>query len=137
MESRCSRNLQIGKNFILHKFLLFLYPPCYLTLTMVYCNSNLSFEKKLMQFMSEQDPMLSMLKWLCEELMEAEVASKVNAGKSERTSERSGYSERKRSEAALMNVIQEAYVNGVSTRKIEKLAKSLGIDSISRSPPVS
>ena len=42
-------------------------------------------------------------------------------------------SEKKRSEAALMNVIQEAYINGVSTRKIEKLAKSLGIDSISRS----
>ncbi len=40
--------------------------------------------------------------------------------------------ERKRSEAALMNVIQEAFVNGVSTRKIEKLAKSLGIDSISK-----
>ncbi len=40
---------------------------------------------------------------------------------------------RKRSEAALMNVIQEAYVNGVSTWKIEKLTKSLGIDSISRS----
>ena len=31
---------------------------------------------------------------------------------------------------ALMNVIQEAYINGVSTRKIEK--KSLGIEAISR-----
>ena len=41
--------------------------------------------------------------------------------------------ERKRSEVALMNVIQEAFINGVSTRKIERLAKSLGIDSISRS----
>lgn len=41
--------------------------------------------------------------------------------------------ERKRSEVALMNVIHEAYINGVSTRKIERLAKSLGIDSISRS----
>ncbi len=40
--------------------------------------------------------------------------------------------EKKRSEVALINVIQEAFVNGVSTRKIEKLAKSLGIDSISR-----
>lgn len=39
---------------------------------------------------------------------------------------------KKRSEAALMNVIQEAYVNGVSTRKIEKLTKTLGIESISR-----
>lgn len=39
---------------------------------------------------------------------------------------------KKRSEAALMNVIQEAYINGVSTRKIEKLTKTLGIESISR-----
>jgi len=41
--------------------------------------------------------------------------------------------ERKRSEAALVQVVQEAFVNGVSTRKMEKLAKSLGIESISRS----
>lgn len=39
--------------------------------------------------------------------------------------------ERKRSEHALMQVVREAFVNGVSTRKIERLAKSLGIDSIS------
>ena len=32
-----------------------------------------------------------------------------------------------------MNVIQEAYINGVSTRKIDKLTKTLGIESISRS----
>ena len=31
-----------------------------------------------------------------------------------------------------MNVIQEVYINGVSTLKIEQLAKSLGIESISR-----
>lgn len=92
--------------------------------------------------------------------------AKINAIKSERTPERTGYrsgyrvrrfdtrlgtmylfvpkirnggyipffvTEKKRSEAALINVIQEAYINGVSTRKIEKLAKNLGIDSISRS----
>ena len=35
--------------------------------------------------------------------------------------------ERKRSESALINLVQEAYVNGVSTRKMERLAKSLGI----------
>jgi transposase-like protein len=58
---------------------------------MVYSNSTVSFEKMLMKFMSEADPMLSMLKWLCEQLMEAEVTSKVNAAKSERTPERSGY----------------------------------------------
>ncbi len=41
--------------------------------------------------------------------------------------------ERKRSEAALVQVVQEAFVQGVSTRKMEKLARSLGIEGISRS----
>ena len=41
--------------------------------------------------------------------------------------------ERKRSEAALIQVIQEAFVNGVSTRKMDRLAKSLGIENLSRS----
>ena len=41
--------------------------------------------------------------------------------------------EHKRSEAALIQVIQEAFVQGVSTRKMEKLAHSLGIESLSRS----
>ncbi len=41
--------------------------------------------------------------------------------------------ERKRSEAALISLIQEAFINGVSTRKIERLAKSLGIEGISAS----
>ena len=58
---------------------------------MVYSNTNANFEKMLLQFMSEDDPMLSMLKWLCEQLMEAEVTSRVNAAKSERCPERSGY----------------------------------------------
>jgi putative transposase len=39
--------------------------------------------------------------------------------------------ERKRSEQALIDVVQEAFINGVSTRKIERLAKSLGIESLS------
>ncbi|MGE1062180.1 IS256 family transposase [Megasphaera paucivorans] len=132
---------------------------------MAYLNSTVSFEKMLLKFISEEDPMQSMLKWLCERLMEAEVNSKLCAEKSERNKERQGYrsgyrvrrfdtrmgtiylmvpkirnggyipffvESKKRSEAALMNVIQEAYVNGVSTRKIDKLAKSLGIESISR-----
>jgi transposase-like protein len=132
---------------------------------MAYLNSTVSFEKMLLKFISDEDPMQSMLKWLCERLMEAEVNSKLCAEKSERTRERQGYrsgyrvrrfdtrmgtiylmvpkirnggyipffvESKKRSEAALMNVIQEAYVNGVSTRKIDTLAKSLGIKSISR-----
>lgn len=41
--------------------------------------------------------------------------------------------ERKRSEQALIALIQEAFINGVSTRKIERLARSLGIESISAS----
>lgn len=41
--------------------------------------------------------------------------------------------ERKRSEAALIQVVQEAFVQGISTCKMEKLAQSLGIESLSRS----
>lgn len=41
--------------------------------------------------------------------------------------------ERKRSEAALIQVVQEAFVQGISTRKMDKLAKSLGIENLSRS----
>jgi putative transposase len=132
---------------------------------MAYENNNLSLKEMLLSFISEQDPMLSMLQWLCEQLMDVEVAAKVNAQRSERTEDRQGYrsgfrvrrfdtrmgtmylfvpklrkggyipffvSEKSRSEAALINVIQEAYINGVSTRKIKRLAQSLGIESISR-----
>jgi putative transposase len=40
---------------------------------------------------------------------------------------------RSRSEQALVAVIQEAYVNGVSTRKVERLVTQLGLSGISRS----
>jgi len=39
--------------------------------------------------------------------------------------------EKKRSESALISLVQEAYVNGVSTRKMDRLAKSMGIVGIS------
>jgi transposase-like protein len=39
--------------------------------------------------------------------------------------------ERKRSELALMMLIQEAFINGVSMRRIERLAKAIGIENIS------
>lgn len=124
------------------------------------------FRGMLFQFMGAQDPMLSMLEWLCSQMMEAEVSNKLGAEKheqsEERTSHRCGYrprrldtrlgtmyllvpkvrnggyipfflTEHKRSEAALIQVVQEAFVQGVSTRKMEKLAKSLGIESLSRS----
>jgi putative transposase len=127
-------------------------------------NYNINLAQLLLKFLNAQDPMHEMLQWLCTQMMEAEVESKLKAEKSERTSSRQGYrsgyrvrrfdtrmgtvylmvpkvrkggyvpffvSARKRSETALMSVIQEAYVNGVSTRKIERLAKELGIESIS------
>ena len=40
---------------------------------------------------------------------------------------------RKRSEAALISLVQEAFINGVSTRKMERLARTLGIESLSAS----
>lgn len=39
--------------------------------------------------------------------------------------------ERNRSEQALIALVKEAYVNGVSTRKIDRLTKSMGIENIS------
>lgn len=41
--------------------------------------------------------------------------------------------ERKRSEMALAALVQEAFINGVSTRRIERLARALGIENISAS----
>ena len=120
----------------------------------------------LLQCVTQPDPMLSMLEWLCTELMEAEVNQQLGAEKSQRTDGRSGYrsgyrtrrlgsrmgpmclmvpkvrqggyisffvTERKRSEAMLVQVVQEAFVQGVSTRKMEELAHSLGIENLSRS----
>lgn len=104
--------------------------------------------------MREPDPMLSILKWLCVLLMEAEVSGIVGAEgvhSPSRSVYRCGYrsrrldscmgtmylmvpklcsrgyipvfvTKRKRSEAALIQVIQEAFVQGVSIRKMEKLA---------------
>jgi transposase-like protein len=39
---------------------------------------------------------------------------------------------RRRSEQALVAVVQEAYVNGVSTRKVERLVEQLGVESLSK-----
>ena len=45
----------------------------------------------LLQCVTQPDPMLSMLEWLCTELMEAEVDQQLGAEKSQRTGGRSGY----------------------------------------------
>jgi len=40
---------------------------------------------------------------------------------------------RKRAEKALLSVVQEAYIHGVSTRKVDELVESLGMKGISKS----
>ena len=57
----------------------------------------------LLQCVTQPDPMLSMLEWLCTHLMEAEVDQQLGAEKSQRTDGRSGY----RSEAMLVQVVQK------------------------------
>jgi transposase-like protein len=129
-------------------------------------NVTKELEKKLLSFITEDDPMLRMLQWITEKFMEIEVANKVGAQKGKHSAERTthlsgsrvrrfdtrmgtmyltipklrkgGYipffvTAKKRSEQALMQIIQEAWVSGISTRKIERLAKSMGIEQISAS----
>lgn len=40
---------------------------------------------------------------------------------------------RRRAERALVSVVAESYVNGVSTRKVDRVAKAMGIDQLSKS----
>lgn len=116
----------------------------------------------LLQCITQPDPILSMLEWLCTQLMEAEVNQQLSAEKSERVNSRIGYhsgycprrfdarmgtmylmvpkvrqgsyipffvTEHKYSKATLIQVVQEVFVQGVSTRKMEKLTQSLGIEN--------
>jgi putative transposase len=117
-----------------------------------------------------QDPEVDFLqegvRWLVQELMEAEVSAQIGADRyarsDERTTQRNGYrprpwdtrvgtlelaipklrsgsyfpswlDARKRGEQALIAVVAEAYVQGVSTRKVEALVQTLGITGISKS----
>ena len=106
------------------------------------------------------------LRVLVEEIMEADVSSRIGAGYGERNPERvtqrNGYRSRawdtrvgtmeleipklregsyfpslleprRRSERALLAVIQQAYVEGVSTRRVDDLVKALGCEGISKS----
>jgi transposase-like protein len=106
------------------------------------------------------DVLRESLRWVVQQLMEAEVSELIGAGHGERSPERlthrNGYRSRswqtrageielaipkirrgsyfpsfleprKRSEQALVAVVQEAYVAGVSTRKVDQLVESLGL----------
>ncbi|SFQ02327.1 IS256 family transposase [Hydrogenimonas thermophila] len=129
-------------------------------------NDSEIFRRILTGFVAEEDPLLSMMKWMMDQLMKIEAEQKVGAVKGEHSSERKSYfsgyrprrfdtrlgtvylmipkirkggyipffiTEKRRSEQALISMVKEAYVNGVSTRKIERLAKELGIANISAS----
>lgn len=133
---------------------------------MAHKKNNTDLIELLLQCVTQPYPMLSMLEWLCTQLMEAEVDQQLGTEKNERVDSRNGYrsgyrsrrldtrmgtmylmvpkvrrggyipffvTERKRSEAALIQVVQEAFVQGVSTRKMEKLAQNLGIENLYRS----
>lgn len=125
------------------------------------------FEKLLVGFCQEADPMKEMLEWMANQLMEIEVSTlktEVDKGKhsGERKTYRNGYRvrrwdtrlgtiyltipkvrtggyqpfflvNRQRSETALMSVIQECWINGISTRKMMRVFKSFGIEDISAS----
>lgn len=114
----------------------------------------------------EADFLQDGVRWLVQELMEAEVSAQIGAERyersGERTTQRNGYrprpwdtrvgtlelaipklrsgsyfpswlEARKRGEQALISVVAEAYLQGVSTRKVEALVQSLGIAGISKS----
>jgi transposase-like protein len=122
------------------------------------------FRKVLLGFITEQDPVLAMLEWVAQMMMQIEAESKVGAEKGKHIKDQKTYfsgarvrrmdtrlgtsylyipklrkggyipffiTERKRSELALMTLIQEAFINGVCTRRIERLAKAIGIENIS------
>jgi transposase-like protein len=115
--------------------------------------------KMLLGFIAEDDPVLAMLEWVARQMMLIEAEGKVGAEKRKHSKDRKTYfsgarlgtiylyvpklrkggyvpffvTERKRSELALAALVQEAFINGVSTRRIERLAQALGIENISAS----
>ena len=54
---------------------------------MAHKKNNTNLTELLLQCMTQPDPMLSMLEWLCTRLMEAEVDQQLGAEKSQRTAE--------------------------------------------------
>ena len=118
---------------------------------------------ELVSYLLEEDGvdfLRESLKWVVQQLMEAEVSELIGAEHGERTTDRAthrnGYrgrrwdtrageielaipklrrgsyfptflEPRKRSEQALVAVVQEAYVAGVSTRKVDQVVESLGL----------
>jgi transposase-like protein len=81
---------------------------------------------------------------LAQALMDAEVSEQICAGHGERAPERrsaqwsgsyypSILQARTRAEKALCRVVAQCYVEGVSTRRVDDIARAMGIDGISKS----
>ena len=70
--------------------------------------------------------------------MEPEVEAVAGPGYGENSSERrvqrNGYRGRRMAERALTAVVQEAYVQGVSTRAVDDLVQAMGMSGISSLP---
>ena len=58
---------------------------------MAHKKNNTNLTELQLQCVTQPDPMLSMLEWLCTQLMEAEVDQQLGAEKSQRTDGRSSY----------------------------------------------
>src|SRR5436853_7633596 len=119
-------------------------------------------EEVVAKLMSDEhaDFLRESLRWMVEQLMEAEVSGMIGAELGERTPDRATYrngyrprrwdtrageielqipklrrgsyfpsflAPRRRSEQALVSVVQQAYVCGVSTRRVDQLVESLGL----------
>jgi putative transposase len=120
-----------------------------------------SFVGKLLE-QDDVDLLREGVRVLAQAVMETEVSSQIGAAPYERSSSRAAFrtrtwdtrvgtielkipkvtagsyfpsllEPRRRAEKALHAVVVEAYVKGISTRKVDDLVKALGIDGISRS----
>src|SRR5215469_9772017 len=97
---------------------------------------------ELLEKAGEGDFLRAVAEAVLQLLMEADVEGLIGAGRYERSGERStwrnGYRERtldarKSSEKALVAVIQEAWIGGVSTRRVDDLVQAMGLSGISKS----
>jgi putative transposase len=118
--------------------------------------------KDLVEKGSDADLLREMIAFVAARMMELDVATLTGAGHGERTPERINYRQRiwetrvgavpvaipklrkgsyfpafleprRAAEKALIAVIQEAYVQGVSTRSVDDLVKAMGMTGISKS----